>query len=77
MGETTAPWTPRPRPRAQKGRPMRITIVDSDNESFDQEQEDASRLGIELGRAQATDEDQVIEAARGADGTSATIACLS
>ena len=56
---------------------MRITIVDSDNESFDQEQEVASRLGIELGRAQATDEDQVIEAARGADGVLVQYAPLS
>jgi D-3-phosphoglycerate dehydrogenase len=46
---------------------MRITIVDSDNESFEEEQEVTSRLGIELTRAQATDEQQVIEAARGAD----------
>ena len=56
---------------------MRITIVDSDNESFDQEQEVASRLGIELGRAQATDEDQVIEVARGADGILVQYAPLS
>ena len=47
---------------------MKIVIVDSDNESFEQEEEVTSRLGIELTRAQATDEDQVIEAARGADG---------
>ena len=44
---------------------MRITIVDSDNESFDQEQEVTARLGIELTRAQAADEQQVIEVARG------------
>ena len=47
---------------------MKIVIVDSDNESFEQEEEVTSRLGIELTRAQATDEDQVIEAAPGADG---------
>ena len=34
---------------------MKIVIVDSDNESFEQEEEVTSRLGIELTRAQATD----------------------
>jgi len=46
---------------------MRIAIVDSDNESFEEEHEVAGRLGIELSRFQATDEEQTVEAARGAD----------
>ncbi|MCT1777224.1 C-terminal binding protein [Brachybacterium sp. p3-SID957] len=49
-------------------RAMRIAIVDCDNETFDEEQEVAARYGIELSRAQATDEEQVVEAAEGADG---------
>lgn len=46
---------------------MRITIVDSDNDSFEQEQEVASRCGIELVKEQATTEEEVVAAARGAD----------
>lgn len=46
---------------------MRITIVDSDNESFDEEQEVTARLGIELHRTQAATEEQVVEAARGSE----------
>src|SRR5699024_2398132 len=56
---------------------MRITIVDSDNESFEQEQEVTSRLGIELTRAQAPAEQQAIEAARDADGSLAQYAPLT
>lgn len=47
---------------------MRITIVDSDNESFEQEQEVADRHGLELTRHRAVTEQETIEAARGADG---------
>lgn len=47
---------------------MRITIVDSDNESFHEEEAVTTELGIELTRAQASDEQQVIEAAQEADG---------
>ncbi|WP_299301743.1 C-terminal binding protein [uncultured Brachybacterium sp.] len=47
---------------------MRIAIVDCDNESFDEEEEVTSRLGIALTRAHADDEEQAVEAARGADG---------
>lgn len=47
---------------------MRIVIVDSDNESFDEEEQVTGGLGIELGRAQAEDEQQVVQAARGAQG---------
>lgn len=47
---------------------MRITIVDSDNESFEQEQEVADRHGLELARHRAVTEQETIEAARGADG---------
>ncbi len=47
---------------------MRITIVDSDNETFDEEEHVTARLGIELTRAQASDEQQVIAAAQGAEG---------
>ena len=46
---------------------MKIAIVDSDNESFEEEHEVAERFGIELSRSQASDEQQTIEAARGAD----------
>ncbi len=47
---------------------MRIAIVDSDNESFEQEQEVADRHGLELTRHRAVTEQETIEAARGADG---------
>lgn len=47
---------------------MKIAIVDCDNESFDEEEEVAARCGIELTRAHASDEQQAIEAARGAEG---------
>lgn len=57
---TISPANTRPNPR--------ITIVDSDNESFDEEEAVAARCGIELTRAQAADEQQVVEAAHGADG---------
>lgn len=47
---------------------MRIAIVDSDNESFEEEEEVTAQLGIELTRAQSADEQQAIAAAQGADG---------
>lgn len=47
---------------------MRIAIVDSDNESFEQEQEVADRHGLELTRHRAVTEQETIEAAHGADG---------
>jgi len=47
---------------------MRIAIIDSDNESFEQEQEVADRHGLELTRHRAVTEQETIEAARGADG---------
>ncbi|PWH07107.1 C-terminal binding protein [Brachybacterium endophyticum] len=46
---------------------QRITIVDCDQESFVVEQEVAGAAGIELVKAQATTEDEVIAAAQGAD----------
>ncbi|MFE5774393.1 C-terminal binding protein [Brachybacterium sp. NPDC056505] len=45
----------------------RITIVDCDHEAFAEEQQAADAAGIELVKAQATTEDEVIAAAQGAD----------
>ncbi len=47
---------------------MRITIVDSDNESFAEEEAVAARHGLELTRHHAVTEQETIIAARGADG---------
>ena len=47
---------------------MRITIVDSDNESFAEEEAVAARHGLELTRHHAATEQETIDAARGADG---------
>lgn len=46
---------------------MKITIVDCDHESFDEEREVTAHRGIELVREQATTEDEVVRAAQGAD----------
>lgn len=46
---------------------MTITIVDCDHETFEEEHEITGREGIQLTRTQATTEDEVIEAARGAE----------
>src|SRR5690606_33117551 len=54
--------------RAEAGTQMRITIVDSDNESFAEEEAVAARHGLELTRHHAVTEQETIIAARGADG---------
>ena len=46
---------------------MRITIVDCDHESFEEEQQVTAARGIELVREHVTTEDEVVRAARGAD----------
>lgn len=46
---------------------MKITIVDCDHESFDEEREVTAHRGIELVRERATTEDEVVRAAQGAD----------
>lgn len=46
---------------------MKITIVDCDHETFEEEHEVTGREGIELTRTQATTEDEVIQAARGSE----------
>jgi D-3-phosphoglycerate dehydrogenase len=48
-------------------RTPRITIVDCDHEAFAEEQRAADDAAIELVKAQATTEDEVIAAAQGAD----------
>ena len=46
---------------------MRITIVDCDHETFEEEQEVSAARGIELVREHVTTEDEVIRVARGAE----------
>src|SRR5699024_4426192 len=46
---------------------VRITIVDCDHETFEEEQEVSAARGIELVREHVTTEDEVIRVARGAD----------
>lgn len=46
---------------------MKITIVDCDHETFEEEHEVTGREGIELTRTQATTEDEVARAARDAE----------